>query len=101
MGVLKVMNSSSEAASDFLILGRIAVTPSLRNAHNMGGFPNFRGTIFGVPITRTVMYWRLYIGVPLFPKTTISQTPVGQFRFYSAQFSSGTQSTRRTCVVAH
>ena len=33
-------------------------------------FLKIRGTILGVPIKRTIIYW-VYIGVPLFMETTM------------------------------
>ena len=35
-----------------------------------GGFPNNRGTILGVPVIRTIVFWGLY-WEPLFMETTI------------------------------
>ena len=31
----------------------------------IGGFPKIRGTIVGVPIIRTIIYWGLYWGPPI------------------------------------
>ena len=31
----------------------------------IGGFPQIRGTILGVPIIRTIVYWGLYWGPPI------------------------------------
>ena len=35
------------------------------------GFPKIRGTLLGVPIIRTIVFW-VYIGVPSFWETTTS-----------------------------
>ena len=59
------MKSTSEAprgpASDFYFRAAILTW----------GFPIIRGTILGIPIIRTIVYWGLY-GVALFWKTTTS-----------------------------
>ena len=34
-------------------------------------FPTIRGTVFGVPIIRSTIYW-VYIGIPYFRETTLS-----------------------------
>ena len=40
---------------------------------HMWGFPKIRGTILGVPIIRTIIFWGLIMGVPLFWETTMSR----------------------------
>ena len=36
----------------------------------VGGFPEIRGTVLGVPIIRTIAFGGLYWGPPLFQETT-------------------------------
>ena len=42
------------------------------SSHSVWGFPRIRGTLLGVPIIRTIVFWGLYIGVPLFREITVS-----------------------------
>ena len=35
------------------------------NSCYFGGFPKFRGTLLGVPIIRTIVFWALYRGTPI------------------------------------
>ena len=43
------------------------------------GFPKIRGTILGVPIRRTIVFWGLYWGPPYFEKVPYCAGPAGGF----------------------
>ena len=45
--------------------------PLIRNLCGIWGFPKIRGTILGVPIIRTIVFWGSTLGSPLFWETTI------------------------------
>ena len=53
-----------------VVSGNFAAEFPKNAARKIWGFPKIRGTFFGVPIIRIIVFWGLY-WVPLFWETTI------------------------------
>ena len=59
--------------------GPVCRARRLSKVPEYGGFPEIRGTLLGVPIIRTIVFWGLY-WVPFFWETTIWRIAVKALR---------------------
>ena len=49
-------------------------------ACDLWGFPKIRGTILGVPIIRTIVFWGLYWGPPILENYHISRFHISEIK---------------------